>query len=115
MKMKLSDHFKYKNFSEELLPFLNNFLSTSVLMAISLSVVIMHVNKIVTFFMIFFMIMVILAMFINNKKFVSCIIDNPVPESVSPFYNAKGPKPLGWYMEFLKTLLKEKNICLWEW
>lgn len=53
MKMKLSDHFKYKNFSEELLPFLNNFLSTSVLMAISLSVVIMHVNKIVTFFMIF--------------------------------------------------------------
>lgn len=48
-------------------------------------------------------------MFINNKKFVSCIIDNPVPESVSPFYNAKGPKPLGWYMEFLKTLLKEKK------
>lgn len=55
------------------------------------------------------MIIVILAMFINNKKFVSCIIDNPVPESVSPFYNAKGPKPLGWYMEFLKTLLKEKK------
>ncbi|MGJ8514431.1 hypothetical protein [Carnimonas bestiolae] len=108
MKTKLTDNFSYKKFSEELPDFLNNLLSTSVLMAISL-VAMMKSFNILAIPVGIFVIIVLLGMYINVKNFISCVIDNPVPKSLRPFYNARGPKPLGWFVEFFKILFKEKK------
>lgn len=99
-------------FSDGLLPFLNNFLSTSILMAMSLLALTQIPKYIIAIPALLTLILALIGMLINNFRFIKQTIPNPTPETLKPHFEAKGPKTPGWFMSFYRELRNNPGYIL---
>lgn len=112
MAKKFLDHFDHEGLTNSLLPFLSNFLTTSILLALALVAVTRPFNFIVTIPAAAFLFTTLFAMILNHLQFLNKVIRNPTPDSITPFHSARGPRSPRWVVEFFKALSKEKRYIL---
>ncbi|MGQ7245130.1 hypothetical protein ACUN9V_16900 [Salinicola sp. V024] len=112
MAKETLDLFDREKFIESIFPFLNNFLTTSILLALSLFSATRPFHIIATIPAIIFLFLTVCAMILNHWRFIDSIIKNPTPESILPYHKARGPKSLDWFGGFLKALSQERRYTL---
>ncbi|WP_110674245.1 hypothetical protein [Salinicola sp. RZ23] len=101
-----------EGFFDGLLPFLNNFLSTSILMAMGLLALIQAPQYLFTVPAAITFTLALIGMLVNSYRFVKQTIPNPVPETLKPHFEARPAKTPGWLINFCQDLRKNPKYII---
>ncbi|WP_353980903.1 hypothetical protein [Salinicola endophyticus] len=101
-----------EGFFDGLLPFLNNFLSMSILMAMGLLVLIQSPQYFITVPAAITFTLALIGMLVNSYRFTKQTIPNPMPDTLKPHFEARPAKTPGWLINFFQDLIRNPSYIM---